>query len=666
MSTPFLRLTAAAAIGCGLLAAAALPAAAAVPSPITSSAEDAAFTLDPVGTYSTGVFDASAAEIVAHYAPAQRLLVVNAAAAVVEVLSITDPTAPVKLFDLQTTGIVAADGSIVPPTAVANSVAVRADGLGAVAVESDPKTDAGWIVFFDAAGTGTALGAVRVGALPDMVTFTPDGTMVVVANEGEPADDYSVDPEGSVSVITVPNTVGVPTQGDVRTADFRAFETGLDPAVRVFGGREDASGGTVIPDFPVSENLEPEYATVAVDSTTAWVSLQEANAIAEIDLATATVTAVRPLGTVDRLEVPMDASDRDDVIDIRTWPVLGFPMPDTLRSYRVGGSTYLVSANEGDSRDWDGYSEVARVKDLGADGLAPVCDTAFDEVAGTDGLPADLDGFLADEALGRLNITTADGLSTAGDCYETLYTYGTRSFSIWGTDGTKVWDSADAFEQITAEAMPEFFNSSHTASELDNRSDDKGPEPEGLAVGAVDGRTYAFIGFERVGGIAAFDITDPADPAFVTYVNNRDFSVSADDDGLAGAGDLGPEGLAFIAAADSPTGEPMLAVGNEVSGTTTLYSVALAVAPVDPTPSASPSASVAPVPTPTPSPSGGVGGVNDVADDADAEAEAARARALADTGASAAGPIAAAAALLLGGIALLVTGRVTRSRRRSG
>lgn len=135
--------------------------------------------------------------------------------------------------------------------------------------------------------------------------------------------------------------------------------------------------------------------------------------------------------------------------------------------------------------------------------------------------------------------------------------------------------SGAELERTTAAAIPTFFNSDHGTSSFDNRSDDKGPEPEGLTVGKVAGRAYAFLGLERVGGVMVYDITDPARPRLVTYSNNRDFSVSGARD-LARAGDLGPEGLAFIAGDESPTGRPLVAVGNEVSGTTTLFDVAMA------------------------------------------------------------------------------------------
>lgn len=553
-------------LGSALLPALSAPAVAAVvPEPVSLSADGAPFRLAPVGSYETGVFDASAAEIVAFHAGTDRLFVVNAADARVEVLDAADPAAPTRLFDLETVGLSAADGSTIPAGAVANSVAVRADGLVVVAVESDPKTDAGWLVLFDAAGTGDALGAVRVGALPDMVAISADGRSAVVANEGEPSEDYTVDPEGSVSVVSLPVALAAPAQSAVRTATFHDYEAGgprtLPDGVRVFAGLPTPGPN------PVSENLEPEYVTI--DGTTAYVTLQEANATAVVDLPSATVTDVWSFGAKDHgLEAnALDPSDRDGGFELRTVPGLqGLYMPDGIASYSAGGETYLVTANEGDAREWGDYAEPARVKDLGKKGLAPVC------------ADSPLAALTGDTDLGRLNVTTADGLSADGSCYDELYAFGGRSFSIWSTDGEQVFDSGSSLEAVTAEAAPEYANSNHSESNLEGRSDDKGPEPENVTLGEVDGRMYAFVGLERVGGIAVYDITDPATSEFVTYVNNRDFSVSvedADDEAaaVAAAGDLGPEGLTFISADSSPTGEPLVAVGNEVSGTTTLFAL---------------------------------------------------------------------------------------------
>ncbi|WP_323960424.1 bifunctional metallophosphatase/5'-nucleotidase [Arthrobacter sp. JZ12] len=529
--------------------------AAIVPEPISYSSENAELTLKPVGTYESKIADASAAEIVAHHAASQRLFVVNAenaAVDVLDVLDVSDPTNPAFLFS-----ITDSEGG------VANSVAIRPDGLGVIALEAQTKTDAGKLVFFDATADAPApLGSVAVGALPDMVTISEDGAYAVVANEGEPNDDYTVDPEGSISVVTLPETLAAPAQEAVKTATFNGFEGGnLPEGVRIFAGIDGA-------DKPVSRGLEPEY--IALDGGTAYAALQEANAVAVVDLATATVTNIWPLGAKDH-GLPgngLDTSDRDPegapTVNIRTVEGLnGLYMPDGINAYTAGGETYLVTANEGDAREWGTYVEPARVKDLGQEeGLAPICETS------------PLAGLTGDAELGRLNVSTASGLNAAGECYEELYAFGGRSFSIWSTDGTQVFDSGDAFEQITSAVIPGFFNSNHSESNLEGRTDDKGPEPENLTIGEINGRTYAFIGFERVGGIAVFDITDPANSTFETYLNNRNFAESLEDGGdLSAAGDLGPEGLTFIPAQDSPSGKPMIAVGNEVSGTATLFDV---------------------------------------------------------------------------------------------
>ena len=526
--------------------------------------------LSAVGTYHTDSFDSAAAEIVAHDPRTQRLFVVNAEAATVEVLDISDPAAPAKLFDLRAPGIEAADGSVVEEGAVANSVAVH-DGVVAVAVEAADRTDDGWVVFFDTGGR--ALNAVRVGALPDMATFTPDGRLLLVANEGEPDDEHTVDPEGSVSVVRVNRRPAALTQDDVRTADFRAWDGDreLHPGVRVFG--PDLSTGEAGTPGRVARNLEPEY-IVADTSYSAHVVLQEANAFAVLDLRTAEFTDIVPFGAKDHLEPgnELDASDRDGGVRIENWPVYGMYQPDGFDSYRWRGRTLLVTANEGDTRDRSGYSEETRLADLVEE--TPLCEDSprlRDFVADNDLGVTSLQGLADDAALGRLTVTSVEGLRADGACYEDVYAFGGRSFSIWTADGEQLFDSGSDFERITAEADPDHFNSNHTENSFETRSDDKGPEPEGVVLGEVSGRTYAFVGLERVGGVMVYDVTDPHAPFHVQYLNNRDFSAEP---GTRGAGDLGAEGLTFIEGDDSPVqGVPLLAVANEVSGSTTLYRV---------------------------------------------------------------------------------------------
>ncbi|NDJ16381.1 bifunctional metallophosphatase/5'-nucleotidase [Myxacorys almedinensis A] len=481
-----------------------------------------------------GTLAGTGAEISAYDAGTQRLFVV-AGGTTVEVLDLSNPSRPtlVQTLDLSAYG------------AGANSVAVS-DGRVAIAVAATVSTDPGQVVFFDA--DGAVQGAVTVGALPDMVTFTPDGTHVLVANEGEP-NSYnqpdSVDPVGSISIINLANGIANAT---VNTAGFERFN-GLKAelqakGVRIFG-----------PNATVAQDLEPEYITVSDDNKTAWVSLQENNAIAVVDIASASVTDILPLGLKDH-SAPgngLDPSDRDDGINIRNQPVFGLYQPDAISNFTVNGTTYLITANEGDARDYTGFSEEVRIGDSSY-ALDP---TVFPNAA----------DLKQNANLGRLLATNATGDLNGDGLFERIEVFGGRSFSIRDTSGNLVFDSGDQFEQITAAALPANFNSDNSENNFDNRSDNKGPEPEAVTVAAIDNRFYAFIGLERVGGILVYEVTNPSNPAFIEYLNPRDFSV----DPTSGNTDSGPEGLTFISANTSPNGKPLLVVTNEVSNTTSIF-----------------------------------------------------------------------------------------------
>lgn len=518
-----------------------------------SSTEDAAPDATPATLSMTkiGSFDGAvlgAAEITAFDSASKRLFVVNGANGTVDVLDLSNPAAPAKVSTIS----VSAFGAGV------NSVAVH-DGLVALAIEGVRKTDPGVVAFYNATDS-RLLHSVPVGALPDMLAFTPDGRYVVVANEGEP-NSYgltdSVDPEGSISVITV-NRTGVST---VATADFRAFN-GQEDALRAQGIRIYGPGANA------AKDLEPEYITISSDSRTAYVTLQENNAIAIVDIATARVTSIKPLGFKDHsiAGFGLDASDEDGgtntnsgtpAIKIVTRPVKGMYLPDAIASYTVGGATYLITANEGDARaDWPGFNEETRVRAHCSAGLDP---TVFPDAA----------NLIVDSNLGRLRITTTPnggkaGKNAAGQCNE-LYSFGGRSFSIWNTDIQRVFDSGEDIEQRTQALTNANFNASHDNNDLDGRSASKGPEPEGVVVARFGNKTFAFIGLERVGGVMVYDVTSPTAPSYVTYLNTRSGTT----------GDRGPEGLTFIAADKSPNGQPLLIVGNEVSGTTAVYRINL-------------------------------------------------------------------------------------------
>ncbi|GAB1821778.1 hypothetical protein HerbRD11066_49420 [Herbidospora sp. RD11066] len=475
-----------------------------------------------LGRYTTGAFDAGASEITAYDARTRRVFVVNAQAGTVDVLDIRNPRAPKKVGTLATPG--------------ANSVAVK-NGLIAVAQQADDKTKPGTVSFFSAS-TLRKSRSVTVGALPDMVTFTPDGSKVLVANEGEPEGycEGNVDPEGSISIIDV-------RRGSVKTADFKKYIGREDrlraQGIRIYGPKANAA-----------QDFEPEYITTDKWGRTAWVSLQENNAFAVVDLRSGRVEDVVPLGLKDhsRPGNGLDASDKDGKINIVPRPVKGMYQPDALASYQARGRTYIVAANEGDARDWECFAEEVRVKDLKTT------------------LP---DALKADAELGRLTVTSTSPKNAEGVTTE-LHAMGGRSVSIRDTEGRLVWDSGDQIEKLVAKELPAEFNSDQENKSFDTRSDNKGPEPEGVAVGDIRGRTYAFAGLERVGGIVAFDVSDPRHPKIVDYVNSRDFTGSVE--GGTG-GDSGPEGVLFIPASDSPTHKPLLVVGHEISGTTAVYEI---------------------------------------------------------------------------------------------
>ncbi|MBB5351788.1 hypothetical protein HNR46_002027 [Haloferula luteola] len=506
----------------------------------------AELSLEPLGTARNGdpasLFDASAAEIVKFDSATNQMYVVNGSADALDIFDVSTPTAPslVRSVDLSELGN-------------PNSVDVFSRGHRtrvAVAVGAPSKADRGHVVFLN--GEGDLLDTVEVGYLPDMLTFNENGTMVVVANEGEPTDDYAVDPEGSISIIRI--------RGN--RYHHREITFGGLTADDVEGVRISGPEGTTI-----AQDLEPEY--VAISGQHAFVTCQENNAVIKINLTERRIAAVLPLGTIDhsKLGHALDVSDKDDAIRIANWPIQGLFMPDGIAAYRARDGrrtqTYFVTANEGDAREWGDYTDEARIKSLNLDPSAfPLAET-----------------LQLDAHLGRLAAITTEGDIDGDGDYDELYSFGTRSFSIFDENGTLVFDSGDLLETYIATHYPEDFNGAHDESDsFDSRSDAKGPEPETVTLGEIDGHTYAFIALERFSGIAVFDITNPHSVTMSGFGLNRDFSVSFDEDHLenfGAAGDLGPEGLDFVSAKDSPTGQPLLIVANEVSGTTTLYQISV-------------------------------------------------------------------------------------------
>ncbi|WP_153913548.1 choice-of-anchor I family protein [Shewanella sp. TC10] len=536
---------------------------------IICNSSQGALSLGLVGRYESGIFGKSAAEIVDYHAASHLAYVVNAQSGMVDAIDLSALNTEAaddaesstlnnlsKAFSLD----VATDAEMTGLGSV-NSISIFDNLLAAAVEREDDAGNAtqgnGIIAFYQLSETEAPsfIKAVTVGALPDNVMFTHDGTKVIVANEGEPNSAYTVDPEGTVAVINILDSMPADT---ATLITFNEFDAGnarhdeLSDLIKLNG-----------PGASVSQDLEPEYVAVSKDNQYAYVSLQENNAIAVINLEDNSVESINALGLKDygKAGNEIDASDKDDAINIVAYEgVYGMYQPDTIASYQWHGQDFIVTANEGDARDYDGFSEEERAEDLTLDPSHPQILAAQD-----------------DTQLGRLKITTSMGDEDGDGDMDKIVSYGARSFSIWSHDGQLVFDSGSQFERITAAILGENFNNHNEESKGDSRSDDKGPEPEALAIGEIGDKKYAFIGLERTGGFMVYDITNPFNVSFIDYVINRDFDIDFEIDGddITGqpelAGDLGPEGMKFISAESNPTGMPLLVIGNEVSGTTSVY-----------------------------------------------------------------------------------------------
>lgn len=408
-----------------------------------------------------------------------------------------------------------------------NSVAVF-DGKLAVAVEAPVKQNPGHILVFNTSD-GSLLNQYTVGALPDMVTFSKNGNLIISANEGEPDDDYVIDPMGTVSIVDL-------NDNSVTTLDFSMFngqESDLESqGFRVFG-----------PNADLATDVEPEFVAVSDDSQYAWVSLQENNGIAKVNLVSKTIEAIFPLGFKDynNPENTIDASDKDSVEELKNWPVYGMFQPDGITYVNIDGSEYIISANEGDSRDYDGFSEEERVEDLTLD------PTVF---------PA-LEDFQNEANLGRLKITTTLGDTDNDGDIDEIYNYGARSFSMWSTNGNLIYDSGNDISEIVLNNAPDRFNWDFEDNETDNRSDDKGAEPESVEVLKINDKTILFVGLERNCQVMVFDISNPTSPQFIQFLQT--------------AYDYAPEGVLAVSSNDSPTGKALVIISNEGSGTISIY-----------------------------------------------------------------------------------------------
>ncbi|AWI86988.1 nuclease [Methylobacterium sp. DM1] len=489
------------------------------------------------------------AEVVAYDSTTSRLYIQNAGENRIEIVTLDatgalNKSGEIGLSELEQYGAV-------------NSVAVF-NGLVAVAYANATGDAPGRVALFNA--DGTLLRSLTVGVGPDQIVFTRDGSRLLVANEGEQASAGS-NPVGGISIIDVSG--GAANAAVTATVGFEGLD-GSEAALR-------ARGLAITPGKSAAADIEPEYIAISPDNRFAYVTLQEVNGVAIIDLTnpgTAPI-AIQPLGAVNHSLAgnEFDASDRDGPANAQgvgtasiriaatpaNTPIYGLLQPDAVASFATGGATYFVTANEGDQRvigSADDTGDVARLSNIPNSRLTP-----------------ELQLLKADPAYARLNVLQRTGDTDGDGVIDQLQTLGGRGISIFrqNADGTltKVRETGGEFEKIFAQIAPERFNNEQgLANTPDDRSDNKGPEPEGITIGTVNGRIYAFVGLERQSGVIVYDVTDPANAAYVSYVLP-----------LPGATtDLGPEVLTFIAADRNPTGTPLLVSANEVAnGGAVLY-----------------------------------------------------------------------------------------------
>jgi hypothetical protein len=484
-----------------------------------------------LSSFSNKVGELSSAEVIAFDPISKRLYVANSAGNKLDILNFSDPSA-IKFYrsiDLSTFG-----RSI-------NSVAVK-NNLVAAVIENQDRQKEGVICFFDI--NGTYIKNFKTGSVPDMVTFSPDGKKILVANEGEPNEEYTFDPEGSISIIDISKGIELTSQADVTNLNFRSYNDSLhqfkSKGIRIFG-----------PNASVGQDLEPEYITVSDDSKLAWITLQENNAIAEVNIVEKRISNIFPLGEKN-MAMKINGNGNTCSLDDKSseyCPVKGMYQPDGISSFTVKDKRYLIMANEGDVRKYQGLKENLKMgsKRYSLDTIQ------FPNAS----------HLKSKELLGKLNVTRFEGdVDNDGD-FDEIHTFGARSFSILESSNMKqVYESGNDFEKITCMDLAYSKLNERYSKMNENKFDSRGPEPEHVVTGKIGAKLYAFITLERYGGVIVYNISNPAKPHFVQYANiNPDNSKSR------------PEGILFISENESPVKKNLVVIANEGMSTVDVYEI---------------------------------------------------------------------------------------------
>jgi hypothetical protein len=401
------------------------------------------------------------------------------------------------------------------------------------------------------------------GVLPDSVTFTPSGTTALVAIEGQPvcakddpattaneSTDYlkAIDPKGGVSVVDLIT----PAAPEVTFIGFEGFSVS---ALRAKG----LALSSVVND--VSKDLEPEY-IVALDNSKAYVTIQEANGLGVLDIENKSWLDVRRAFESKLSMTPIDTSDRDSGKGPRSYVnVVGASQPDAISGFKIGSGDYLVTANEGDAREYSCLNDDVRGSSLKVDSRR---------------FP-DWKNMSGSAELGRAKVNPNAGDRDNDGDIDTVHLRGSRSMTIY-RNGIPIWDSGRLLEEIQISAFGvSNINGAHSLSAdksvvnytPQDRSDDKGSEPEGVAVGTVSGSRIAVLGLERMSALVVFDISAPRAPTLIKWIQMMPITSTP----AAQATAWSPEGVIFISAENSPNGKPLFISSYELSGSLAIHQI---------------------------------------------------------------------------------------------
>jgi len=498
-------------------------------------------------------------EIATFHPGSKRIFATNGVKNSIDIFDISNVAAPKKVGSL----------SLSPYGNDVTSVAAGRDVVVAAVLVTEtfsatgaPSTPNGKLVVFDT--NGKVLSSPDIlGVLPDSVTFAPNGTTALVAIEGQPVcakddpattakedTDYSKasDPEGGVSIVDLTN----PAAPVVKFAGFKQFNVAQMKAKGI-------AVSSVVNN--VAKDFEPEFIT-AVDNKYAYVTIQEANAIGKLDIEAASFESVTRAFESKLSVTARDTSDRDSGAGPRNYAnVVGASQPDAIASFKVGSGHYFVTANEGDAREYTCLNDDLRGSSLKVDGRRfPNWSTLS-----------------ASAALGRAKVNPTIGDRDGDGDIDTIHLRGSNSMTMY-RNGIALWDSGELLDQIQIKAFGVAnINGSHSYSSDkstmnyvgQDRSDDKGSEPEGVAVGMVGNTRVAILGLERMTALAVFDITQPRSPVFQEWLQMLPAKATPAKD----VKHWSPEGIVFVSADKSPSGKALIITSYELSGSISIHQI---------------------------------------------------------------------------------------------